>query len=204
MQLSSSPLVLVVNAEKGAKSIDALRALASSKQGGLNYASPVIGTTSHLGGFLLAQKISAQGTHIAYRGAGPAVAALNAGEVDFALMAAVAVLPFIKNKQLRAIGIAGKAPAPELTDAPSLEAAPLSITLDNWQGVFAPASLPKDAAERLHSLLSETMKLPELGAVLAGDGAIAVASSPKQLAQLVETDRKKYAQIVSAANIKPE
>jgi tripartite-type tricarboxylate transporter receptor subunit TctC len=92
-----------------------------------------VGTTSHLGGFLLAQKLKMTASHIAYRGAGPAINALIAGEVDFALMAAVAVLPFIKNNQLKALAIAGKRPLPDLATTPLIGNVPLNLELDNCQ-----------------------------------------------------------------------
>lgn len=140
IQISSSPLVLVCRSASPLKVLDDLPKAASAKSGGLNYASPGVGTTSHLGGFLLSQRLRMAASHVAYRGAGPAVNALIAGEIDFALMAAVAVLPFIKNGQLRALAVAGKRPLPDLATAPLIGNAPLNLDLDNWQGVFLPSA----------------------------------------------------------------
>ena len=200
--VSSSPLVVVVKADAAAKVIDDLR----PKPGGrdLNYASPGIGTTSHLGGFLLAQKLRFSAVHVAYRGAGPAINALMSGEVDYALMAAVAVLPFIKNKQLRALAITGTRPLPDLATAPLLGGAPLNLELDNWQGMFAPITQPKPQLDQINTLVNETIKNPEVRATIYSDGATPAGGSPAQLRALLTRDGAKYGSIVIAAGVKPE
>jgi tripartite-type tricarboxylate transporter receptor subunit TctC len=204
VQVSSSPLVLVVKTNSPIKAVSDLPATAQSKSGGLNYASPGIGTTSHLGGFLLSQQLKIQATHVAYRGAGPAVNALIAGEIDFALMAAVAVLPFIKNQQLRAVAVAGSRPLPDLATTPLLGGAPYKLELDNWQGVLIASNLLATHGETINRSFNEMLKLQDVRTTIYADGATPAGGTSAQFKSLMSTDGGKYGGIVIAARIKPE
>jgi tripartite-type tricarboxylate transporter receptor subunit TctC len=204
IQVSSSPLVLVVKANSPLKAVSDLGPAAAAKPGGLNYASPGVGTTSHLGGFLLAKQLKMSASHVPYRGAGPAVNALIAGEIDFALMAAVAVLPFIKNQQLRAIAVAGKRPLPDLATTPLLGGAPYNLELDNWQGVFIASSLAKTHADIINQAFNDVLKLQDVRTTVYADGATPVGGTSAAFRSLMSTDGGKYGGIVIAAGIKPE
>jgi tripartite-type tricarboxylate transporter receptor subunit TctC len=204
IQVSSSPLVLVVKANSPLNALEDLPKAATAKAGGLNYASPGAGTTSHLGGFMLSKQMKMSASHVAYRGAGPAVNALIAGEIDFALMAAVAVLPFIKNKQLKVLAVAGKRPLADFATAPLLGNAPYNLELDNWQGVLIASSLAKTHAEVINQAFNEVLKLQDVRTTVYADGATPVGGTAKQFSSLMSTDGGKYGAIVIAANIKPE
>jgi tripartite-type tricarboxylate transporter receptor subunit TctC len=204
IQVSSSPLVLVVKSNSAIKAITDLPAAAQAKSGGLNYASPGVGTTSHLGGFLLSKQLKMPASHVAYRGAGPAVNALISGEIDFALMAAVAVLPFIKNQQLRAVAVAGARPLPDLATVPLIGGAPYKLELDNWQGVFIASSLAKTHGDIINAAFNEVLKLQDVRTTVYADGATPVGGSSAQLKSLMATDGGKYGSIVLAAGIKAE
>lgn len=204
IQVSSSPLVMVVKANSPIKSVTDLTAAAAAKSGGLNYASPGAGTTSHLGGFMLAKQLKISAAHVAYRGAGPAVNAILSGEVDFALMAAVAVLPFVKNQQLRAVAVAGARPLPDLATVPLLGGAPYKLELDNWQGVFIASSLAKTHGDVINQAFNEVLKLQDVRTTVYSDGATPVGGSAATLRSLMSTDGGKYGSIVLAAGIKPE
>jgi tripartite-type tricarboxylate transporter receptor subunit TctC len=204
IQVSSSPLVVVVKANSPIKAITDLPPAAQAKSGGLNYASPGVGTTSHLGGFLLSKQLKMAASHVAYRGAGPAVNALIAGEIDFALMAAVAVLPFIKNQQLRAVAIAGSRPLPDLATVPLIGGAPYKLELDNWQGVLIASGLAKTHGDIINAAFNEVLKLQDVRTTVYADGATPVGGSSAQFKSLMATDGGKYGGIVIAAGIKPE
>jgi tripartite-type tricarboxylate transporter receptor subunit TctC len=205
VQVSSSPLVLVVRTASPVKAASDLVAAASAKSGGLNYGSPGIGTTSHLGGFLMAQRLKMAASHVAYRGAGPAITALISGEIDFALMAAVAVLPFIKNGQLRAVGVAGNRPLADLATTPLLGGAPLGLDLDNWQGVFmATKAGPKGLVDRINATFNEVLRSQDVRTAVYADGATPVGGTSAALAGLLRSDGAKYGGIVVSAGVKPE
>ena len=204
IQVSSSPLVLVIKANSAIKAVEDLPKAAAAKAGGLNYASPGVGTTSHLGGFLMTKQLKMSASHVAYRGAGPAITALISGEVDFALMAAVAVLPFIKNQQLRAIAVAGKRPLPDLATAPLIGGAPYNLELDNWQGVLISSSLVKTHTEVINQAFNEVLRLQDVRTTVYADGATPVGGMAATFKSLMATDGGKYGGIVIAAGIKPE
>ncbi|MGL4230357.1 MAG: Bug family tripartite tricarboxylate transporter substrate binding protein [Casimicrobium sp.] len=204
VQVSSSPLVLVVKSDSPVKSVADLKALADKKSQGLSYASPGIGTTSHLGGFLLAEQLKTKATHIAYRGAGPAVNALLANEIDFALMAAVAVTQFVKSQQLRAIAIAGKTALPDVGNAVLLGNQTPSLEMDNWQGVFASSKVAAATLTKINAAFNEVLKLPDVRASVNADGATPVGGSASAFKSLLDADGKRFGDIVKAAGIKPE
>jgi tripartite-type tricarboxylate transporter receptor subunit TctC len=204
VQVSSSPLVLVVKNESALSSLADLPKAAAGKAGGLNYASPGVGTSSHLGGFLLAKQLGMPASHVAYRGAGPAATALMSGEVDFALMAAVAVLPFIRNKQLRALAVAGKRPLADLATAPLLGGPPNNLDLDNWQGIFMPTKLGPAVATAINNAVNETLKLQDVRTAIYADGATPVGGSGALFKSVLVADGARYGSLVLSAGIKPE
>jgi tripartite-type tricarboxylate transporter receptor subunit TctC len=204
VQVSSSPLVLVVKSNSPLASLADLPTAAKEKLGGLNYASPGVGTSSHLGGFLLAKQLGMSASHVAYRGAGPAATALVSGEVDFALMAAVAVLPFIRNKQLRALAVAGKRPLADLATVPLLGGPPNNLDLDNWQGIFMPSKLGPNMANTINAVVNETLKLQDVRTAIYADGATPVGGSGAQFKSVVVADGARYGSLVLSAGVKPE
>ena len=202
--VTSSPLVLVVSPKVAAGSVEDLVKLAGTRKGGLNFASPGIGTTSHLGGVLFTQLAKFPATHVSYRGAGPALNALLAGEVEFSLMAAVAAIPLVKRGQLKAIGIAGRRPLPDLQNLPLLTTQFPSLELDNWQAIFAPKSLPPVIAAQFSGKVREVLKNQEVRTRIYADGAAPVGDGPQELRALVQKDMQRYGQIIRSASIKPE
>ncbi len=204
VHVSSSPLVLVTKPGGTINSLADLAKASAAKPNGLNYASPGVGTTSHLGGFMLTQQFKLNAKHVAYRGAGPATTAVMSGEVDFALMAAVAVIPFLKNKQLQALGVSAKRPLPDLPQAPLLGNPPNNLNFDNWQAVFAPSSMGATQAENVNKLFNEVLRMPEVRAAVYSDGATPAGGTSKELSQLMRNDAAKYGGVVLGAGVKPE
>jgi tripartite-type tricarboxylate transporter receptor subunit TctC len=204
VQVSSSPLVLVVKSDASIRTIADLSASASKRPQGLNYGSPGIGTTSHLGGFTLCEQQKMKGTHVAYRGAGPVTNALLSGEIDFALMAAVAVAPFVKTQQLRAIAIAGSEPLPGFGNVALLGKLSPPLVMDNWQGVFTSSRVDPAIAALINRAINEVLQLADVKASVAADGAAPVGGTSSAFKNLIESDGARFREIVRAAGIKPE
>jgi tripartite-type tricarboxylate transporter receptor subunit TctC len=196
--VTSSPLVLVVSAKSAAGSLEGLAELARSKPAGLDFGSTGAGTTSHLGGALLSQVMQMKAVHIPFRGAGPLLTALVGGQLDFALLAAVAVMPQIRNGQLRALGIAGKKPLPDLATVPRLAEKRPQLEVDNWQALFAPASLPGPALARLAAAMTELLKDGEVRSRIYADGATPVGLGPEATAPFLAAEIKRYADLIKA------
>jgi tripartite-type tricarboxylate transporter receptor subunit TctC len=204
VQVTSSPLVLVVKADSPVKSVADLKALGEKKPQGLSYGSPGIGTTSHLAGHMLCDQQKIKGVHVAYRGAGPAVNALLSGEIDFALMAAVAVAQFTKSQQLRAVAIAGKNALPEFANVTLLGNQTPSLVMDNWQGVFASSKVDAGVVATINKAFNDVLQLAEVKTIVASDGATPVGGASTAFKGLIESDGTKFRDIVRSAGIRPE
>jgi tripartite-type tricarboxylate transporter receptor subunit TctC len=204
VHVTSSPLVLVVKADSPVKSIADLKALADKKAQGLSYGSPGIGTTSHLAGHVLCEQQKIKGVHVAYRGAGPAVNALLSGEIDFALMAAVAVSQFTKSQQLRAVAIAGKTALPEFANVTLLGNQSPPLVMDNWQGVFASSKVDAATIAAVNKAFNDVLQLADVKATVASDGATPVGGASATFKTVLESDGAKFRDIVRSAGIKPE
>ena len=204
IHVSSSPLVLVVKDSSPITNIDGVAKVAASKLGGLNYGSPGVGTTSHLGGFMLTKKLKMSASHVAYRGAGQAINALIAGEIDFSLMAAVSVLPFVRNKLLRAVAVAGKRPLADLTEIPLMGNAPYNLDFDNWQGILISSAVAKPSADAMNAAFNQVIRLQDVRTAVYADGATPVGGTGLEFKNRVTLDGNKYGGIVISAGIKPE
>jgi tripartite-type tricarboxylate transporter receptor subunit TctC len=202
--VSSSPLVLVVGGKSSLESVDSLAKAATAKAGGLDFGSPGAGTTSHLGGALLAQLAGFKAVHVPFRGAGPLVTALAAGQLDYSLMAAVAAMPHLRSGQLRALGIAGRKPLPDLATAPRLAERYPALEVDNWQALFAPQAISAAATEKLAAAIVEILKEPEVRSRIYADGATPVGLAPTATAAFLQTEIDRYAKLVRDTGAKVE
>ncbi len=202
--VSSSPLVLVVGGRSSIASVGELAKSAAAKAGGLDFGSPGAGTTSHLGGALLAQLAGFPAVHVPFRGAGPLVTALAAGQLDYSLMAAVAAMPHLRSGQLKALGIAGRRPLPDLATVPSLSQTYTRLEVDNWQALFAPRLLGEAAAARLGAAVADVLKEPDVRARVYADGATPVGLAPEATAAFLKSEIERYAKLVKDTGAKVE
>ncbi|AOB31758.1 hypothetical protein AKI39_15215 [Bordetella sp. H567] len=199
--LTSSPLVLTVPGTSQVKSLSDLLAAVGKAPSGLNYGSPGIGTTSHLGCAVLSSTLDFKGTHIPYKGAGQVLTALIGKEIDFSMLAAVAVAPHLRSGALRAIGIAGRASPPGMEGIPLLTLNNPRLEFDNWQALFAPAVLPASDIDKLYGALKEVLKTPDVIHKINSDGATPLGLSPAETAIKVDDEVQRYKAIIEQFDI---
>lgn len=199
------PNILVVNAKVPANTVQELIALAKSKPNSLNYGSAGKGAPSHLAGELFEMATGAQITHVPYRGAGPAVNALLAGEIDIMFAPMVAVLPQVKAGRIRALAVTSahrSAAAPEL---PTLAESGLKdFEISSWFGFFVPASTPAAIVDRLQRDTAKVLKQPGVIERMGKEGAEPVGSTPAEFNKYVRAEYAKFGKLVRDKNIKPE
>lgn len=201
---TSAPLVLVVHPSVPAKSVKELVALAKQHRGKLNAASNGSGTTSHLAIEMLKQAAGIDVVHIPYKGGGPAVVAMMAGEVDMRFTGQLATLPHVRSGRVRALAVASLRKSLALPDVPLMSATFPGFEADNWYSLFATAGTPADIVARLNREIVNMVKTPEIRETIIKDGAEPVGSTPEELAAYLRREVEKYGKVISVANVRVE
>jgi tripartite-type tricarboxylate transporter receptor subunit TctC len=191
------PNILVVHPSVPANSVKELIALAKAKPGQLNFPSSGSGAPSHLAGEMFKSMAGVNLVHVPYKGAGPAANALLAGEMQLMFAPIVAVLPQVKANRLRALAVTSAKRSPAAPDIPTIaEAALPGYDISSWFGIFAPARTPTAIVDTLYRETAQALKLPEIRARFASEGAEPVGSSPQEFAAYVRAEYAKYAKVV--------
>ena len=199
--VSSVPLVLVVHPNVPAKSVKELVALTRKQKGGLNAASNGAGTTSHLSLEMLKQFAGAHLTHIPYKGGGPAMAAMLAGEVDFQFATALAAQPHIKSGKIRSLAVTTLKKSSAFPELPTMASMYPGFESDNWYAMFLPVGTPKDIVGKLNAEIVKALKAPDVREFITREGGDPVGSSPEELSAYFKREVDKYAKIIKAGNI---
>lgn len=203
--VASAPLMLVVHPSVPAKSLKDLIAHGKANPGKLNFGSGGPGTTPHLAGEMLKTMTGLQMTHIPYKGGGPALADLVAGQIHLMLENIPSTLPFVKSGRLRALAVSGLTRSPLVRDLPTLDEAGLKgYEIVGWNGLFVPTGTPKAIVAKLHAETVKALAHPNVKERLATMGAEGVGSTPEQFAAFVKAEIRKWAKVVKDAGLKQE
>jgi tripartite-type tricarboxylate transporter receptor subunit TctC len=203
--VADMPMMVVVNPNVQAKTLAELVALARANPGKLNFGSPGIGTTGHLGLALLMHAADIKLTHIPYKGAAPAITDLIAGQIDGVVDNPPTVLPHIEAGRLRPLAVAAKQRMALLPDLPTAaEAGVSNYEASSWFGVVAPAGTPPAIVEKLHKAIAAGLAQPALRARFAKTGARLLGNSPDEFAQQITSDRKMWGTVIKSAGITPQ
>ena len=203
--VSSSPLVLAVNAKLPANNVQELVALARAQPGKLSFASAGVGTTPHMAGEFFKARIGQEIVHVPYKGSGPAMADLVGGQVQMTFSSITAALPFIKDGRLRGLATTGEKRAAALANLPTvIEAGFPGFEVNLWLAVFVPSKTPADIVARLNSEIRKALQVPEVRAAFDKVGADPVGSSTAEATAFVDKEFRKWAGVIKSANIKPQ
>lgn len=196
------PNLLVVHPQVPVNNVQELIALAKSKPRSLNFASAGSGAPSHLAGEMFNGMAGVEMVHVAYKGAGPAVNALLANEVQMMFAPIVAVLPHVKAGRLRAIALTSAQPSASLPGIPTVAQGGLpGYEISSWFGLFAPANTPKDIVDRLQKETAAIVRSPEIKERFSLEGAEAVGNSSAEFSAFVRTEYIRYEKLVKDAGI---
>ena len=191
------PFVLAVTPTLAAKNVKELVALAKARPGQLTYASSGNGGSPHLSAETFKIATGTHILHIPYRGGGPAMIDLISGNVDMIFVSVLETSAHIKAGKLRALAISSKSRVPALPDVPTLEEAGVKgAESGSWIGLLAPADTPKDIVEKISKDLQQVLAMPDVQQQLVAQGALAKGGTPAEFAQLIASDRKRYAKII--------
>jgi tripartite-type tricarboxylate transporter receptor subunit TctC len=204
VQAATQPNVIVVNSAFPAKTLGELLEMAKTQK--LAYASPGAGTTPHLTGEHLFKAIAKLDVvHVPYKGAGPAAAAVVAGEPPIGSLAVTAPLPFVQQGRLRALAISSATRNRLLPDVPTFkELGYPEIEEYTWVGFFAPAATPPEIVQKLNDALNRVLQRPDVRERLEALTFEPIGGSPQQFTDYVRTEVAKWAVVVKQTGAKLE
>jgi tripartite-type tricarboxylate transporter receptor subunit TctC len=204
--VASLPQMIAVNNDVPIHDMAELIAMAREKPKSLAFASVGNGTPSHIAGELLKLRAHIELLHIPYRGGGPAVTDVLAGQVPLLFVSIPVALPYVKAGRLRALAVTTAKRTPSAPDVPTVaEAANLpGYEVDSWYAVFAPAKTPQAIVKRMREEIAKVVNIPEIRERLLEQGADAVGSTPEELGRVVTAELAKWAPLIREANIRPE
>lgn len=203
--VGSVPLVLVVHPSVPARSVQELIALARARPGELNFSSAGNGSTTHLAVELLVLAAGIRMTHVPYKGSPPAVTDLVAGRVQLGIPTMPAVLAFIKDGRLRALGVSTAKRSAALPDVPSIrEGGVPDYDTALWTGIFAPAGTPAAILSKLQSEIRVAVADQHVRETLAKQGAEPLTSTPEEFSAFIRSELARWAKVVKDANVKAD
>lgn len=200
--ISYFPFLIVVPADSKFRSFADLLQAARETQGNLAYGSAGIGTTHHLAGELLARMGKLKLLHVPYRGDAASTTALMGGEVLFTVATATAVEPNIRAGRLRALAVTGPQRWLGMPEVPTVaEQGVPGYDVRSWAGWMLPAGAPPAVVKRLNEATRQALLSADVRARLRQMAGEAQASSPNEMAALVESELKKWSLVVADAAI---
>jgi len=203
--LATVPNVLVVNAAVPARSVAELIALAKAKPGTLNYASAGNGSGPHLAGELFKRMAGVEMVHGPFNGAGPAMNAVLAGDVQVFFAQSAAALPQLKGGRVFALGVASPKRIDAAPELPTIAESGLpGFDVTSWYALVAPAGTPADRVERIQSTLARAFARPDVREKIAGLGAEPVANTPAAFGRMLEAEAARWRTLAREANIRAD
>lgn len=202
--ISSAPMLLLVHPSVPVKTVQELITLSKRNPAGLNGGHNGAGTTSHIALEMLKQQAGAKATSIAYKGGGPTLTAIVSGEVDFTFATLTTSKQQIDAGRLRPLAVTVAKPIAEFPKLPTLKSMYPDFESDNWFGYLAPAKTPRDLLMRMHAVLVEAAKAPEVRGFIAREGGIPIGSTPEEFERHLLAEVARYAKVIKAGNIKAD
>ncbi len=200
--LAKIPYVLIVNPSFAANTLAEFIAAAKARPRQINYGSGGNGHATHLEMELIARKAGIELVHVPYKGTGPALQAVVAGEVAATAIGLGIALPQIASGKVRALVIGGPRAKDMLPRVPDLLPALPDSEYVSWQALFAPTGTPAAIVNRLNAELVKALQLPEIQKQLADVGMTPIASSPAELDRVLRADLNTNRELVKALGLK--
>jgi len=196
----SSAIVLWVNADSGAKTLQDFLAQAKANPGKLNYASDGIGTTNHLGGEALKGATKIDIVHVPYKGTQEALTALLQGDVQIFPAGLPPLVGQWKAGKIRPLATSMKARDSQLPDVPTtVELGITGAEMYAWFALFAPAGTPPEILAKLRDALGTALAKPEVRDKLVSLGITPQLSTPQDMAKLVQDEQAKWGPVIKAS-----
>jgi tripartite-type tricarboxylate transporter receptor subunit TctC len=204
-KVAVSPMVFMVGASSPYKRLQDILRAAKEHPGKLNYGSGGIASTPHVVTEALALLAGVKMTHVPFKGGGPALVALQGGEIDVFFESITSSLGVIQQGRVRALAVSTPKRAPGLPDVPTMEEAGLAnLSVTYWVGVLAPARTPQEVVGRLHAMVIEALISSETRSRFAAIGAETVGNSPAEFQAFIRSELARWPRVVKEAQIQPQ
>jgi tripartite-type tricarboxylate transporter receptor subunit TctC len=204
-KVTSSPLVVAVNPGVGVNTLQDLIALAKAKPGTLNFATSGNGSAPHLAAVLFMRLAGVEMVHVPYKGGGPAVQSVLAGDTQLSFATPPSVLPLVQSGRLKALAVTSRNRTPLVPGVPGMAEAGLpDYEISFWYGFFAPAGTPREVVAKLYAATAGALKAPGIDKILAKEGTEGSGSaSPADFARFVAEDQKLWLKLIRESGAKP-
>ena len=197
--------IVVMHPSFPPRSVQELIALSKKRPGQINFASSGTGTTVHLSAELFQHMTGTRWVHIPYKGGGPAVIELMAGQTQIMFANMPTAIQYVRDGRLRALAVTGARRAPAAPTLPTVaESGVPGYEVTAWYGVSAPAKTPRAIVDRLHAEIVRAVNSPDLRERLTTQGADPIHLTPEQYTVFIQNEIAKWAKVIKAAGIKAE
>src|SRR5205814_4342465 len=205
IHLAAAPVILVLHPSVPAQSVKQLVALAKSKPGALAYASGGNGASTHLAGELLKMVAGVDIVHVPYKGTGPAIADVVAGQVQMNFAGISSARPFVEAGRLRAIAVTGARRNPALPDVPTFAETGLpGVDAGTHWGLLVPAGTPADVIGKFNVQTDRVLQQPDVKACIAELGFDGAGGSPEAWAAVVPAEMATGGRSGQRVRVTPE
>lgn len=199
------PVVIAANVNAPYANIGKLIEAAKAKPGSIAFASPGNGSTPHMAGELFARASGMELQHIPYRGGSQAITDVIGGQVPLLAMNALEVSPHVKSGKLKVLAVLSPNRSAIFPDVPTIaESGFPGFEASVWYAVMAPAATPKAIVTQLHAEVQKALRTPEVQQRMTAVGGEVLPGSMAMVANLISSERQRYAKLVREANIKPD
>ena len=203
--IAAVPNIVTVNPAVPAKTLKEFLDLARAKPGSINYGSAGNGSAGHLAMEYLKRIAKTDMVHVPYKGTGPMLTDLLAGQTQATFTGSSPLIPHIKSGKLRALAVGSAVRIPSLPEVPTVaESGFAGFETAQWYGIIAPAKTPPAIIQKLSVEIAQVMKQPDVIARLSGDGTVMIGSTPNEFAAYISKEMKRWGEVVHDANIKAE
>lgn len=203
--LTGSSLLLVTHPSVPVRSVKELVALAKARPGRLNHGSGGSGSPAHLAMELFKYMTGTKMTHIPFKGVGPAVTALIAGEIDLSFASVASTQAFVKAGRLRPLAISTPKRSRALPEVPTVaEAGVPGYEVTTWYGFFGPAAMPSEIVNKIHADVTRLLGQPDVRDRLLAEGGEPGNLTVEQFAAFTRAEYAKWGKVIRAAGIKGE
>jgi tripartite-type tricarboxylate transporter receptor subunit TctC len=203
--VNTAPQQLVVHPSVPATTVAELVAYARTRPGQLNYGSGGVGSTPFLAAELFKSITGIDVVHVPYKGGGPAIAELVAGQLTFMIENVPGTMPHVKSGKLRSLAVTSAQRSPLAPELPTMiEAGVPGYEMSAWNAIFAPKGTSADVLARLHAELVKVLRAPDMREQCAALGAEPIGNTADELAAFLKTDKVRWGKIIEERGIKPE